>query len=195
MKLLFDQNLSHRLVSLLASEFPDSMHVRSVDMARAPDAAVWNFARHNGLVITSKDSDFQQRALLLGHPPKVVWVRLGNCSTDDVAHLLQIRQAEIWHSVTTQRRHSSLCPKSTSCGLSRRFVATVLTTSSIVYCFQPPGDATILSRSAIIAILRREVPNALACSGSILPVVRLLLEYSERRRGCAFAIVALDVGL
>src|SRR5712692_2820413 len=95
MKLLFDQNLSHRLVGQLAVEFPGSQHVRDAGLAAAPDPAVWAYAAAQGLVIVSKDTDFQQRALLLGHPPKVVWVRLGNCSTAAVAGLLRTRQADL----------------------------------------------------------------------------------------------------
>jgi predicted nuclease of predicted toxin-antitoxin system len=95
MKLLFDQNLSHRLVSQLAAEFPGSQHVRDAGLACASDSALWAYAAAQGLVIVSKDSDFQHRALLLGHPPKVVWVRLGNCSTTAVAALLRARQADL----------------------------------------------------------------------------------------------------
>ncbi len=95
MRLLFDQNLSHRLVTLLAAEFPGSQHVRNTGMAAGADPVVWGYAAKEGLVIVSKDSDFQQRAVLRGHPPKVVWVRLGNCSTTDVADLLRIRLADL----------------------------------------------------------------------------------------------------
>src|SRR6516162_7018806 len=95
MKLLFDENLSPRLVNLLAVEFPGSEHVRNVGLAAAPDPAVWSYASKHGLVIVSKDSDFQHRALLLGHPPKVVWLRLGNCSTATVAALLHARQSDL----------------------------------------------------------------------------------------------------
>jgi predicted nuclease of predicted toxin-antitoxin system len=95
MKLLFDQNLSHRLVGQLAVEFPGSAHVRDVGLAAAPGPDVWAYAAANGFVIVSKDTDFQQRALLYGHPPKVIWVRLGNCSTAIVAALLRSRLADI----------------------------------------------------------------------------------------------------
>lgn len=95
MKLLFDQNLSHRLVTALAVEYPGSVHVRDVGLAAADDLAVWTFAAEKGLVIVSKDSDFQQRALLFGHPPKVVWVRLGNCTTTAVATLLRSRLDDV----------------------------------------------------------------------------------------------------
>ena len=95
MKLLFDQNLSHRLVSVLASAYPDSVHVLNVGLGAADDQAVWTYARENGLTIVSKESDFQQRALLYGHPPKVIWVRLGNCTTAAVATLLRALHSDV----------------------------------------------------------------------------------------------------
>jgi predicted nuclease of predicted toxin-antitoxin system len=95
MRLIFDQNLSHRLVALLASEFPGSVHVRDVGLSAADDEAIWQFAVQHGLAIVSKDSDFQQRALLRGHPPKVVWVRLGNCTTTAIEALLRSKQIDL----------------------------------------------------------------------------------------------------
>jgi predicted nuclease of predicted toxin-antitoxin system len=89
MKLLFDENLSHKLVRLLADLFPDSVHVRDVGLKAADDLVVWTYAKDNGLMIVSKDSDLRQRSFVFGHPPKVVWVRLGNCSTSDVEDLLR----------------------------------------------------------------------------------------------------------
>lgn len=85
MKLLLDQNLLHHLVALFATEFPNSQH----DMRawQRPPIQSCAYAAKAGFVIVSKDTDFQQRAVLRGHPPKVVWVRLGNCSTTDVANL------------------------------------------------------------------------------------------------------------
>ena len=95
MKFLFDQNLSPRLVRQLAAEFPGSMHVRDVGMAASPDPDLWAFAAANDLAIVSKDVDFQQRAMLYGHPPKVVWIRLGSCSTSAVAAILRARLTDI----------------------------------------------------------------------------------------------------
>ena len=88
MKILFDQNLSHRLVGMLTAQFPGSIHVRDLGMAGAEDAAVWRYAAQNGYAIASKDVDFQQRALLLGFPPKVIWLRVGNCPTSQILTLL-----------------------------------------------------------------------------------------------------------
>jgi predicted nuclease of predicted toxin-antitoxin system len=95
MKFLFDENLSHRLTFLLREVFPDSVHVRDVGLNESDDVSVWQFAQNNSLIICSKDSDMHQRSFLLGFPPKVVWVRVGNCSTADVEQLLRKRQAEI----------------------------------------------------------------------------------------------------
>ncbi|MGH7137018.1 MAG: DUF5615 family PIN-like protein, partial [Pirellulales bacterium] len=95
MKLLFDQNLSHRLVGSLAVEYPASAHVRHVGLASASDPAIWNYARTNGFAIVSKDSDFEQRALLYGHPPKVIWLRLGNCPTLAAEALLRNRHTDV----------------------------------------------------------------------------------------------------
>ena len=89
MKLLFDENLSPRLVVLLEDLFPNSTHVRDVGLKAADDSQVWDHAKNNGLMLVSKDSDLHQRSFLFGHPPKVVWVRLGNCSTKDVGKLLR----------------------------------------------------------------------------------------------------------
>jgi predicted nuclease of predicted toxin-antitoxin system len=95
MKLLFDQNLSPRLVGRLAAESPGSVHVRNIGLAAAPDPAIWAHAAATGLVIVSKDTDFQHRALLYGFPPRVIWVRLGKCTTAAVVSLLRSRLADI----------------------------------------------------------------------------------------------------
>ena len=78
MKLLFDQNVSPRLARLLADIYPDSLHIREVGLRDAGDAEIWDYAKLNGFTIVSKDSDFQQRSLLYGHPPKFIWLRVGN---------------------------------------------------------------------------------------------------------------------
>ena len=89
MKLLFDENLSPRLVANLTREFPESLHVRDIGLERAMDESIWGYAKDNGFVIVSKDSDFHQLSFLFGHPPKVIWIQRGNCSTADVLSLLR----------------------------------------------------------------------------------------------------------
>ena len=89
MKLLFDQNLSPQLVALLADLFADSLHVRLAGLERADDDAIWRFARGRGFAIVTKDSDFQERSQLAASAPRIVWIRRGNCSTQDIKALLR----------------------------------------------------------------------------------------------------------
>jgi hypothetical protein len=70
-KLLLDQNLSHRLIEALSDLYPGSAHVRDLGLQRADDAAVWQIASTRGLIVVTKDSDFRQRSFLLGAPPKI----------------------------------------------------------------------------------------------------------------------------
>ena len=95
MKLLFDQNLSSALVKKLQDLFPGSIHVRDVGLQSASDEDVWSHASQQGFVIVSKDSDFHQRSFVFGHPPKVIWVRKGNCSTLDIETILRSHQADL----------------------------------------------------------------------------------------------------
>jgi predicted nuclease of predicted toxin-antitoxin system len=89
LKLLFDQNLSPRLVGRLADLYPSSAHVREIGLQEAEDLEVWLFAGARGFVIASKDSDFHQLSFLHGPPPKVVWLRVGNGPTRAVEDLLR----------------------------------------------------------------------------------------------------------
>lgn len=81
MNLLFDQNLSHRLVPEILASFPDSAHVREFGLEAVGDDEVWEFAKLRHFTIVSKDADFHQRSFVHGPPPKVIWLRLGNCTT------------------------------------------------------------------------------------------------------------------
>jgi predicted nuclease of predicted toxin-antitoxin system len=89
MRLLFDENLSPKLPNRLSDLFPDSIHVRDVGMKATIDPIVWDFAKENNLLIVSKDADMHDLSLVLGNPPKVIWLRLGNCSTWQVEDVLR----------------------------------------------------------------------------------------------------------
>lgn len=95
MKLLFDQNLSPRLVDLLSDLYPNSAHVSLVERGRALDVALWNYASENGYTIVTKDADFDELSHARGYPPKIVWLRLGNCTTRQVEGLLRTRHAAV----------------------------------------------------------------------------------------------------
>ena len=100
MKLLFDENLSPNLVIRLADLFPACLHVREVGLQASDDQVVWDYAKSHDLIIVSKDGDMHQRSFLFGAPPKVVWVRLGNCSTTEIENLLRrhIDTLNVFHS-------------------------------------------------------------------------------------------------
>ena len=97
MKLLLDQNLSHRLVERLRDVCPEVVHVRAVGLERADDEAVWHYAATHGFIVVTKDSDFNSRAFLFGPPPKVVWIQRGNCSTSVIEALLRERFQDLAH--------------------------------------------------------------------------------------------------
>lgn len=95
MKLLFDQNLSPKLVRLLADLYPDSNHAYHVGIDRVDDQQMRDYARREDYVIVTKDSDFSDLCILLGFPPKVIWIRRGNCSTATIDSMLRDHNLEI----------------------------------------------------------------------------------------------------
>lgn len=95
MKLLFDENLSFRLVSKLADVYPGSTHVREIGLLGASDGRIWTYAAEHGFLLTSKDTDFYQRSLTYGAPPKVIWLRIGNAQTAAIATLLRERYVAV----------------------------------------------------------------------------------------------------
>jgi predicted nuclease of predicted toxin-antitoxin system len=88
-KLLFDENLSPRLVRTLADVYPGSAHVHDCGLGSADDHTIWRYAKDNGFTIVSKDSDFQERSVLQGFPPKFLWLRAGNCTSAEIESLLR----------------------------------------------------------------------------------------------------------
>ena len=95
MKLLFDENLSPNLPRLIMAAFPGSEHVREIGLKGQTDEDILNYAKLHGFTIISKDKDFYQRALLYGSPPKFIWLRLGNCTRDELLALIQRHTRDI----------------------------------------------------------------------------------------------------
>lgn len=89
MKLLLDENLSDRIVSQIADLYPDSVHVKTLGLIQSEDVLIWEYAKANDFAIVSKDSDFHQRSLLYGHPPKFIYLRIGNCPTWRIVEILR----------------------------------------------------------------------------------------------------------
>lgn len=74
--------------------FPGTSHVDDVGLRGQADAAVWEYAGQHGFVLVSKDDDFRQLSFLRGHPPKVIWLLIGNAGTRAIGDLL-LRSREL----------------------------------------------------------------------------------------------------
>jgi predicted nuclease of predicted toxin-antitoxin system len=87
--------LAEDLCELLRDAFPESLHIRELGRGGASDEDVWQLAVEHHCVLVTKDEDFHRLSVLRGGPPKVVWIRLGNCTTADIANLLLEHRADI----------------------------------------------------------------------------------------------------
>ena len=95
MKLLFDQNLSRHLPRLLQDIFPESLHIRMIEMRSSRDPRIWDYAKEHDYIIVTKDTDFPEMSESLGPFPKVIHITLPNCPISDVESLLRNRFREI----------------------------------------------------------------------------------------------------
>lgn len=95
MKLLFDHHLSPRLVKSLADIYPDSNHVYPLGLDQVDDKNIWEYARRESFLIVTKDADFSDLCMLLGFPPKVIWIRRGNCTTSAIEAILRHHYADV----------------------------------------------------------------------------------------------------
>lgn len=89
MKLLLDENLSDRIVRQIIDLYPKTEHVKALGLTNTDDALIWEYAKANDFVIVSKDADFHQRSLVYGHPPKFVYLRIGNSPTSKIVEILR----------------------------------------------------------------------------------------------------------
>jgi predicted nuclease of predicted toxin-antitoxin system len=88
MRLLFDQNISYRIVNRLKDYFPDCKHISQVGLIDSEDTEIWSYAREQDYIIVTFDSDFYDISLMNGFPPKIIWLRSGNLTTNEIASLL-----------------------------------------------------------------------------------------------------------
>jgi predicted nuclease of predicted toxin-antitoxin system len=89
MKLLLDQNISFRITSKIQDLFPGSKQVRDLGLENSKDSFLWNYANENNYCIVTFDGDFYDLGLIKGSSPKVIWLRLGNPSTQNVEIVLR----------------------------------------------------------------------------------------------------------
>lgn len=102
--MLFDQNVSPDLVRRLTDVFPGSDHVFNVGLDEADDIDLWQYARDHGFIVVSKDADFSEISMVHGFPPKLLWLRLGNCRTEDIEELIRANHQFIVQLVDDDER-------------------------------------------------------------------------------------------
>ncbi|WP_281637733.1 DUF5615 family PIN-like protein [Flavobacterium marginilacus] len=95
MNLLFDQNISFRIVSKIASNFPTAKQVRQLGIENFSDLEIWQYAKQNNFNIVTFDADFFDISNLKGHPPKIIWLRFGNTKTDFLADIINSKNSII----------------------------------------------------------------------------------------------------
>ena len=95
MKLLFDHNLPPSLVVRLADLFPQSQHVYPLGLDQESDLVIREYAKQHGLLIVTKDADFSDLCVLRGFPPKIIWIRCGNCSVRTLEQILREHRTDI----------------------------------------------------------------------------------------------------
>ncbi len=88
MKLLFDQNISFRILRRIESHFPTATQVRLEGLENSSDKEIWEYTRDNDFLIVTFDSDFYEFSVIWGSPPKIVWLKSFNQMTNAIADLI-----------------------------------------------------------------------------------------------------------
>jgi predicted nuclease of predicted toxin-antitoxin system len=88
MKLLFDQNISYRILKKIEADYPNAQQVRRLGLDNTSDIEIWEYAKKHEFSIVTFDGDFADIATINGHPPKILWLRTGNTTTDNIAKIL-----------------------------------------------------------------------------------------------------------
>ncbi len=93
--LLFDENISYRVVKCILHLFPGSEAAKRLQLTAKEDLIVWEKAKANGFTIVTYDEDYEVLNHLRGWPPKVILIRSGNLSNDEVVGLLKSKFSDI----------------------------------------------------------------------------------------------------
>ena len=107
MKFLFDQNISFRVSNKFKDIFPESRQVRELSLEDKSDREIWEYAKREGFTIVTFDADFYDLVTLYGHPPKVVWLRMGNTKTDNLIAIL-LKHSELLASFVLDQNYSKI---------------------------------------------------------------------------------------
>ncbi len=75
-------------------------HVQYVGLEAESDWQIWTYVQARSGAILTKDADFNQLLNRFGHPPKVIWLRMGNVTTQRIVRTLVDRFNAINHFLT-----------------------------------------------------------------------------------------------
>ena len=109
MKLLFDQNISFRLIHKISNDFPQAKQVRELGLDNFTDRQIWDYAKSNDFTIVTFDADFMDLAAILGHPPKIIWIRTGNKTTDALAKIIVSKKSLINEFISSEQYTDIAC--------------------------------------------------------------------------------------
>jgi predicted nuclease of predicted toxin-antitoxin system len=87
MKLLLDENISFKLVYRLQEFFPEMKHISDFQLNSIDDKIIFQFAKENGFAIVTFDEDYFTLSVLNSFPPKIIWLRTGNLSTNELEEI------------------------------------------------------------------------------------------------------------
>ena len=94
MRLLFDQNISFRVVKQLKALLPDIKSIRECGLFNADDYEIWEYARQNDYTVVTVDKDIPTIGSVKGFPPKIIWLRTGNIKNQVIVLLFEERSSE-----------------------------------------------------------------------------------------------------
>jgi len=87
-KILVDLNLSHKISNVFRNENFHFIHVSDIGCEASDDIFLWRYAVENRMHLLTKDKDFKNIQVMHGFPPKIIWIRKGNCSTQEIIELI-----------------------------------------------------------------------------------------------------------
>jgi predicted nuclease of predicted toxin-antitoxin system len=108
-KLLFDQNISFRIISKIEINFPEAKQVRQLGIENYSDIEIWKFAKENKFTIVTFDADFFDLSNFKGHPPKIIWLRFGNTKTEFIASIINSRNSIIKNFIDSIENSEIAC--------------------------------------------------------------------------------------
>lgn len=97
MNLLFDQNISPKILKILPSEFFKSQQVRFIGLENSSDIGIFEYAKNNNFAIVTFDSDFVDLNAMYGTPPKIIYLNTGNLTTKHISSILKNNLLKIQH--------------------------------------------------------------------------------------------------